>query len=120
MAARYNVHDALSMILDDDFGLSDGEESDFEGEEVCGYRPECRPSLSVRGDHEENAIEEDGEAMEVGGHSRLEEGVMDSVQVSPLFQKLAIRLGKVRPVVSAPPPAPLHRHLAEAQALLRC
>ena len=65
MAARYNVHDALSMILDDDFGLSDG---DFEGEEVCGYRPECHLNLSVREDRNGNAIEEDGEAMEVGSH----------------------------------------------------
>ena len=41
------MHDALSMILDDDFGLSDGEESDFEGEEVCGYRPECHLNLGA-------------------------------------------------------------------------
>ena len=31
MAARYNVHNAVSMILDDDFRLSDGEDSDYEG-----------------------------------------------------------------------------------------
>ena len=73
MAARYNVYDAVSMILDDDFGLSDGEDSDYEGEEVCGYRPECRPNLSMRDDREGDAIEEDVEAMEVGSHFRPEE-----------------------------------------------
>jgi len=86
--------DALSMILDDDFGLSDGDESDFEGEEVCGYLPECRPNLSVRGDHEEDAIEEDGEAMEVGGHSRLEEGVMDSDSSESVVSEVSYKVGE--------------------------
>jgi len=78
MAGRYNVHDAVSTILHDDFGLSDSEESNLEGEEVCGYHLECRPNLSVRDDHKGNVIEEDGEAMGVESHFRPEERVMDS------------------------------------------
>ena len=94
MAARYNVHDALSMILDDNFGLSEGEESDFEGEEVCGYRPECRPNLSVRDDREGDAIEEDGEALEVGSHVRPEERVMDSDSSKSTLSEDSYKVGE--------------------------
>ena len=115
MAARYNVHDALSMILDDDFRLSDGEESNFEGEEVCGYRPECHLNLSVLDDREGDAIEEDGEAMEVGSHFRLKERVMDSDSSKSTLSEGSYMLGKTGLVISAAPPAPRHRHLAEAR-----
>ena len=93
-AARYNVHDAVSMILDDDFGLSDGEESDFEEEEVCNYRPEYRLNLSVRDDREGNAIKKDGEAMEVGSHFCPEERVMDSDSSKSTLSEDSYKVGE--------------------------
>ena len=37
MALRYTIEEALQAILDDDFGLSDGESSDEEGDDIYGY-----------------------------------------------------------------------------------
>ena len=37
MASRYTIEEALEAILDDDFGLSDGETSDEDGEDIYHY-----------------------------------------------------------------------------------
>ena len=37
MASRYTIDEALEAILDDDFGLSDGDSSDEEGEDIYCY-----------------------------------------------------------------------------------
>ncbi len=34
MAMRYTAHDVLDNLFDDDIGVSEGEESDFEGEGI--------------------------------------------------------------------------------------
>ncbi len=36
MAVKYNALDVLDMLDSDDFGLSGGEDSDYEGEEIQG------------------------------------------------------------------------------------
>ena len=37
MASRYTASDMLETLFDYDFGLSNGELSDEEGEDVCAY-----------------------------------------------------------------------------------
>lgn len=58
MATRFTVNEVLEAIFDDEFGLSDGEPSDEEGEGICGYLGE--PVLHRA------EVEELGEAI-VGG-----------------------------------------------------
>ncbi len=36
MASRFNVSGVLDLLEDDDFGLSGGDDSDFEGDGICG------------------------------------------------------------------------------------
>ena len=52
----------LQLLEDDDFGLSEEDESDFEGEGVESYLPRADPELS----HVENSevMEEDEEPMD--------------------------------------------------------
>ena len=38
MAAKYTVRQAVELLFDDEFGLSDGNISEEEGEEVYSYR----------------------------------------------------------------------------------
>ena len=38
MAAKYTVRQAVELLFDDEFGLSDGDTSKEEGEEVYSYR----------------------------------------------------------------------------------
>ena len=40
MAVRLNAFDVLEMLEDDDFGLPEEEDSDYEGEGIQGYLPE--------------------------------------------------------------------------------
>ena len=72
------MNEVYFLLDDEDFGLSEGEDSDFEGEEVCGYRPEVRPRRLLGEDGDGDAREEDDEAMEVGSGSARDEGGMDS------------------------------------------
>ena len=51
MAKRLNTSDVLQLLEDDDFGLSEEDESDFEGEGVESYLPRAVPELS----HVENS-----------------------------------------------------------------
>ena len=46
MAERLDVNDVLERLEDDDFGLSSGEESEFEGDEVYSYLPPASDDLS--------------------------------------------------------------------------
>ena len=60
MAKRLNTSDVLQLLEDDNFGLSEEDDSDFEG--VESYLPKADPELS----HVENSevMEEDEEAMD--------------------------------------------------------
>ena len=49
MAKRLNTSDVLQLLEDDDFGLSEEDDSDFEGE--GSYHPKADPELS----HVENS-----------------------------------------------------------------
>ena len=62
MAKRLNTRDVLQLLEDDDFGLSEGDNSDFEGEGVESYLPRADPELS----HVENSevMEDDEEPMD--------------------------------------------------------
>ena len=37
MASRFTIEEVLEAILDDDFGLSDGEDSEIEGEDIYSF-----------------------------------------------------------------------------------
>ena len=62
MAKRQNTSDVLQLLEDDDFGLSEEDESDSEGEGVESYLPREDPELS----HVENSevMEEDEEPLD--------------------------------------------------------
>ena len=45
MAKRLNISDLLQLLEDDDFGLSEEDDSDFEGEDVVSYLPKQTPNL---------------------------------------------------------------------------
>ena len=45
MAGLLRLEEVLDRLEDDDFGLSLGDESDFEGERVYGYMPEADHDL---------------------------------------------------------------------------
>ena len=62
MAKRLNTSDVLQLLEDGDFGLSEENDSDFEGEGVESYLPRADPELS----HGENSevMEEDEEPMD--------------------------------------------------------
>ena len=62
MARRLNTSDVLQLLEDDDFGLSEEDESDFEGGGVESYLPRADPELS----HVENSevLEEDKKPMD--------------------------------------------------------
>ena len=51
MAKRLNTSDVLQLLEDDDFGLSEVDDSDFEGKGVESYLPRADPELS----HVENS-----------------------------------------------------------------
>ena len=57
-----NTSDALQLLEDDDFGLSEEDDIDFEGEGVESYLPRADPKLS----HVEKSevMEEGGEPMD--------------------------------------------------------
>ena len=61
MAAKYTVRQAVELLFDDEFGLSDGDISEEEGEEVYSYRR--RESLS------KEAVEDLGREVDTGGDS---------------------------------------------------
>ena len=62
MAKCLNTSDVLQLLEDDDFGLSEEDDSDFEGEGVESYLPRADPELS----HVENSevMEEDEEPLD--------------------------------------------------------
>ena len=62
MLRTWNTSDALQLLEDDDFGLSEEDESDFEGEGVESYLPRAHFELS----HGENSevMEKDEEPMD--------------------------------------------------------
>ena len=51
VAKRLNTSDLLQLLEDDDFGLSEEDDSNFEGEGVESYLPRADPELS----HVENS-----------------------------------------------------------------
>ena len=59
MEERLTVSDVLERLEEDDFGLSSGDESDFEGEEVYSYLPKVPDVLSGHGADGE-ALRDDG------------------------------------------------------------
>ena len=65
MAKRLNTSDVLQLLEDDDFGLSEEDDSDFEGEGVGSYLPKAVPELI----HVENSevMEEYEELTDFGG-----------------------------------------------------
>ena len=62
MAKRLNTSDVLQLLEDDDFGLSEEDDSDFEGESVESYLPRADPELSNVENSE--VMEEDEELMD--------------------------------------------------------
>ena len=62
MAKRLNTRDVLQLLEDDNFGLSEEDDTDFEGEGVESYLPRADPELS----HVENSevMAEDEEPMD--------------------------------------------------------
>ena len=62
MAKRLNTSDVLQLLEDNDFGLFEEVDSDFEGEGVESYLPRADPELS----HVENSevVEEDEEPLD--------------------------------------------------------
>ena len=62
MAKHLNTSDVLQLLEDDDFGLPEEDESDFEGEGVESYLPRADPKLG----HVENTevMEEDEESLD--------------------------------------------------------
>ena len=62
MAKRLNTSDVLQLLEDDDFSLSEEDDSDFVGEGVDSYLPRVDPKLS----HVENSevMEKDEEPMD--------------------------------------------------------
>ena len=62
MAKRLNTSNVLNLLEDDDFGLSEEDDSDFEGEGVESYLPRAEFKLS-RVENSE-VMEEDEEPMD--------------------------------------------------------
>ena len=62
MAKRLNTRDVLQLLQDDDFGLSEEDNSDFEDEGVESYLPRADPKLSQVENSE--VMEEDEEPMD--------------------------------------------------------
>ena len=62
MAKRLNTSDVLQLLEDDDFGLSEKDDCNFESKGVENYLPRADPKLS----HVENSevVEEDEEPMD--------------------------------------------------------
>lgn len=85
MAKRLTVDEALEATLDDDFGLSDGESSDEEGEDTYGYLGE--PVLH------RTDIEELGEAV-VDGPLSDHDGNDDDLSDSGDGSELALNVQK--------------------------
>ena len=65
MAKRLNTSDVLQQLEDDDFGLSEEDDSDFEGEGVESYLPRADPKLSQVENSE--VMEEDEETLDFEG-----------------------------------------------------
>ena len=61
MAKGLNTSDVLQLLEDDDFGLSEEDDSNFEGEGVESYLPRADPELSYVENSE--VMEEDEEPM---------------------------------------------------------
>ena len=85
MAKRLNTSDVLQLLQDDDFGLSEEDDRDFEGESIESYLPRADPELS----HVENSevMEEDEEPLD------FEDIVFDDSSSSSDV-RVAQRLGK--------------------------
>ena len=49
MAKRLNTRDVLQLLEDNDFGLSEEDDIDFEGEGVESYLPRADPELKSCG-----------------------------------------------------------------------
>ena len=50
MATRLAVKQVLSALYSVEFGLSDEEDSDYEGEDICGYLLSGSPEADVEED----------------------------------------------------------------------
>ena len=57
MAATCSGCEVLSLHENSNLGLPEGEESDFEGEQSCGYLPEGRSNRLLQGNYEGDALE---------------------------------------------------------------
>ena len=53
MSLRYTASDVAQLLDDDDFGLSESDSSDFEGDEVFGYLPEVQHDALYEEDSQE-------------------------------------------------------------------
>ena len=75
MALRYTASDVAQLVDDDNFGLSESDNSDFEGDEVFGYLPE----LQQDADYPEDCRDSDDE---VNAHPSSEAMVSDDFSAS--------------------------------------
>ena len=62
MAERLTVSEVLQRLEDDDFGLSEEDDSDFEGENIEGYLP--RVDVEVCSVEQNEGMEEEEETMD--------------------------------------------------------
>ena len=73
MAKRLTADQVLLALDSGDFGLSDEEDSDYEGEDICGYLLSGSPEADLGEDPGEDAQEEDRRGpsflMDLGGCS---------------------------------------------------
>ncbi len=74
MASRFNVSGVLDLLEDDDFGLSGGDDSDFEGDGICGYLPEVDTGLFEEDGENEVCDEEEGALDSPESHLGLQGG----------------------------------------------
>ena len=70
MALRYTASDVAQLVDDDNFGLSESDNSDFEGDEMFGYLPELQQDT----DYPEDCRDSDDE---VKAHASSEAMVSD-------------------------------------------
>ena len=88
MAAKYTVRQAVELLFDDEFGLSDGDISEEEGEEVYSYRG--GESLS------KEAVEDLGREVDTGGDGFSASSQEESEDDSEVEQVDAPPRGKFR------------------------
>ena len=58
--ATFRVSNVLEMLDDDEFGLSSGEESDFEGDGITGYLPETETFMDDEPEEEDDGDNRSG------------------------------------------------------------